>query len=129
MDEPPPQSKLPPIASVVEEAFAAWMWLDARVASFPALARGHLGHRMLDATLDALSATTEAQFVPRGRQRLALLTHVNRKLSLLRILLRGARERRHISVDQHEHASRLIDSWGRQIGGWLRAENQRKEAP
>lgn len=112
----------PARATAVEAGFACWLWLDARVTDFPTSARRQLGHRALDATLDALSATTEASYLRRGPARVELLASANRKLALLRILLRGARERRHISVGQHEHAMKLVDAWGRQLGGWLRAE-------
>lgn len=77
---------------------------------------------MIDAALDALTLTTEACYSPRGSARVELLALVNRRLALLRILLRGARERRYLSLGQHEHAMRLIDTWGKQVGGWLKSE-------
>lgn len=113
-------------ASVVEHGYGAWLWLDERIAGFPALARRQLGHRTLDAALDALVGVTEAAYLPRGASRLARLDGVNRSLTVLRILLRGSRERRYLSVGQHEHAMRLIDTWGRQVGGWIRAERARR---
>lgn len=113
-----------PLASVVEDAYQGWLWIDARVASFPVIARRQLGHRLLDAILDALTATSEAVYLPRGGERVACLRYVNRRLVLARILLRGARDRRYLGVDQHEHAMRLLDAWGRQIGGWLRADSR-----
>ena len=68
-------------------------------------------------------------YLPRGAPRVARLAEANRRLTLLRILLRGARERHHLSVDQHEHAMKLIDAIGRQIGGWLRRESGGGRAP
>ncbi len=118
-----------PLASVVEDAYQAWLWIDARVASFPVSARRQLGHRLLDAVLDAVAATTEAVYLPRGGERRERLRHVSRRLVLVRILLRGARDRRYLGVDQHEHAMRLFDVWGRQVGGWMRAEAPKPEAP
>jgi hypothetical protein len=61
--------------------------------------------------------------------RIERLRAVSRSLTVLRILLRGARDRRHLSIAQHEHAMRLVDDWGRQIGGWLRAEQGRRGGP
>jgi hypothetical protein len=113
-------------AAIVEVAYAAWLWLDERTSSFPALARRQLGHRLLDAALDALAATTDATYLPRGEARTSVLRHASRRLTVLRILLRGARDRRHLSTAQHEHAMRLVDDWGRQIGGWLRSEEARE---
>ena len=117
-----------PLASVVEDAYQAWLWIDARVASFPVAARRQLGHRLLDAILAALTATTDAVYLPRGGERRECLRHVSRRLVLVRLLLRGSRDRRYLGVDQHEHAMRLIDTWGRQVGGWLRAEMTKPEA-
>ena len=116
-------------AAVVEEGYQAWLWLDARVESFPASARRHVGHRTLDAVLEALAATAEAAYLPSGRRRLGELELANRRLTLVRLLLRGARERRYLSVGQHEHAMRLLDGWGRQLGGWLKFERRRVLAP
>jgi hypothetical protein len=111
-----------PLASVVEDAYQAWLWVDARVAQLPVSARRQLGHRLLDAVLDALTGTAEAVYLPRGRERTSCLQYVSRRLLLVRLLLRGARDRRYLSIDQHEHAMVLIDGWGRQVGGWIRDE-------
>jgi hypothetical protein len=119
-----PEHKVFPLAAVVERGFDAWLWVDARVAAFPVVARRQLGHRLVDALLDALTLTTEASYTPRGHERLVLLGQANRRLAVARILLRGARERRHLSVAQHEHAMELLDDWGRQLGGWIKADRE-----
>ena len=114
------ESARPPL-TIVDDGYQAWLWLDERVTQFPVLARRVLGQRILTAALDALVATVEASVI-RGSARAPRLIDANRALTLVRILLRGARDRRHLSVAQHEHAMRLIDGWGRQLGGWLRSE-------
>jgi len=75
--------------------------------------------------LNALVATTEAVYRPAGPQRSSRLEDVNRALAVTRISLRGAGDRRHLSVAQHEYVMEQVDLWGRQIGGWLRAERGR----
>ncbi|HQP39722.1 MAG TPA: four helix bundle protein [Polyangiaceae bacterium] len=122
MHDDRPTATLP---ALVEHGYEVWLWIDARVAGFPVQARRMLGHRIVDAALDALTATTEAAYLPRGLARVARLDCANRSLTVLRILLRGARDRKHLSVEQHEHVMNLVDDWGRQIGGWLRAERGR----
>jgi hypothetical protein len=112
-------------AAAVEAGYACWMWLDARVGTFPVAARRQMGHRLLDAVLDALTATVEAAYLKPGGRRVGCLELANRRLALARLLLRGARERRYVSIAQHEHAIGLVDVWGRQLGGWLRAERAR----
>jgi hypothetical protein len=121
MPNPPPATTP---ATAVEQGYLTFLWLDERIASFPQLARRLLGQRLASATLDALVATTEAVYL-RGPRRIARLEDTNRHLTVGRILLRVCRDRRHFSVDQHEHALRLVDDWGRQIGGLLRVERER----
>ena len=110
------------LSSVVEHAYASWLWLDERVAAFPVHARRQLGHRLLDATLDSLTALVEASYAKRGPVRHQALVLASRRLTLARLLMRGARDRHHLSISQHEHGMRLIDDWGRQLGSWLRSE-------
>ncbi|MCK6569998.1 four helix bundle protein [Myxococcota bacterium] len=112
-------------AAVVEVGYQAFLWLDERVAGFPRDARRALGHRLTDAALAALAATTEANYMARGPARTERLATANRQLAVARILLRAARDRHHLSVAQHEYGIRLLDGWGRQVGGWLRAEQVR----
>jgi hypothetical protein len=109
-------------ASIVECGYQAWLSVDERVSGFPRDARRALGHRAVDALLDALVATIEAAYLPKGRERISRLEAANRRLSVARILLRGARDRRRLPVPQHDNAMRLLDDWGRQLGGWLRFE-------
>ena len=113
--------------AIVEHGYQVWLWLDERVNSFPVAARRQLGHRILDACLDSLTATTEATYLS-ANDRIASLYLVNRKLTLLRILLRGARERKYLSVGQHEYLLPRVDQWGKQIGTWLRAERSKMAA-
>jgi hypothetical protein len=110
-----------PLPTIAEHAYATWLWIDERVAMFPTEARRQMGHRIIDAALDALSATVEAAYARRPPVRAARLEHASERLTVLRILLRGARDRRWISIAQHEHAMGLVDDWGRQVGGWLRS--------
>lgn len=118
-----------PLVTVVEDGYRIWLWLDERVAGFPVLARRSLGQRIVAAALDALVATIEASLVRRGSSRIERLNDANRALTLLRILLRGARDRKHLSVSQHEHVMREIDGWGRQLGGLLRSERTAAGTP
>jgi hypothetical protein len=43
---------------------------------------------------------------------------------MLTLLLRGARERRHLSVSQHEHAVKSTVALGKMIAGWIRFERE-----
>jgi hypothetical protein len=112
------------LESLVEHTYQTWLWLDERVQAFPKAVRPQLGRRALDTILDALTSLSHAMYLPRGSARVRELEGVNRHLATLRLLLRGARDRRYLSLDQHEHAMRLVDECGRRTGGWLRLERE-----
>lgn len=105
----------------VERAYDLWVWLDARVSDFPNAARHNVGRRILDAAIDLLDAYLSATYAPRGGAALAeALTRANQRLALLRMLVRGARERRYLAVGQHEHAAEKMLELGRMTGAWLK---------
>jgi hypothetical protein len=83
----------------------------------------------VEAALDAVEAVTEASYTRAGALRTRRLYDAQRALTRLRLLLRGARDRRHLSLDQHEHAMRLLDDFGRQLGGLLKASEAPRERP
>ncbi|MEZ4298578.1 MAG: four helix bundle protein [Polyangiaceae bacterium] len=103
----------------VERAYDLWLWLDARVTDFPAHARHGVGHAILGASIDLMTSLLRATYTPREdpRAREALAAS-NGHLALLRLLLRGARERRYLAIGQHEHAVERLAELGRMVGGW-----------
>jgi hypothetical protein len=108
------------LATVVDETYSLWLWLDARVMDFPVAARREHGRHVLDAILALLEALTRAQYA-RGTTRLTHLEDANARVALLRLLVRGARELHRLSPGQHEHASVALDTIGRQVGAWRRS--------
>jgi hypothetical protein len=106
---------------VVERAYDFWLWLDARVADFPIAARHGMGRRAVDTMMDLLDLYLRATYAPQQSGEAALaLGQANQRLALLRLLLRGARERRYLSIAQHEHAMERLVEIGRMTGAWLR---------
>ena len=113
--------KTPSLPVAVERAYDLWLWLDARVVDFPVHARQSLGRRMLDAALDVLAALLRATYAPRDSAYASdALTFANERLALLRLLVRGARDRRYLAIAQHEHAAERMAQLGRMIGAWLK---------
>jgi hypothetical protein len=55
------------------------------------------------------------------RQKIALLDAANLKVEMLRHLVRLAKDLQVLNVSRYEHAARLLDDVGRQIGGWRRS--------
>ncbi len=111
----------------MEATYALWLWLDARVVDWPAPARAALGARVLDGVLTLLDHLTRAAFVPRDDPAFAaLLREANHRVAFLRLLLRGAFERRYLAPDPYQYAATQLEAVGRMIGGWLRPVRARR---
>lgn len=114
-----PRKSTVPVA--VERAYDLWLWLDAHAMNLPAHTRAALGARLLDTALDLLDTLLKTSYEPRGSTaRPTLLRHANQRVALLRYLLRGLRDRKHISHEQHAHAVERVDTIGRMVGAWAK---------
>ncbi len=112
----------PSLPAVVERAYELWLWLDAHVVNLPAHTRAALGARTLDAALDLLDALLVAAYAPRASDdHVRALRSANQRVALLRFLLRGLRDRKHLSLDQHAYAAERLDTIGRMTGAWRRS--------
>jgi len=105
---------------VVEYAHTLLAWAIPAVGKFPRDFRFTLGERVQRRLYDLLELLVRACYAARGGKR-ELLVEANVTLELLRHELRLASGFRLLTLAQIEHATRLIDSVGRQVGGWLRA--------
>lgn len=110
----------PPAA--VDLAWQLMVWLDGHLVHLPAHTRAALGARALDAAVDLLDALLVAAYAPRASDDHArALRTANQRVSLLRFLLRGLRDRKHLSLDQHAYAAERLDTIGRMTGAWRRS--------
>lgn len=123
MKRPPPNT--PPAA--VEKTLQLWIWIDARLPHLPAFARASAGAKFVEALLVTLDHLTRAAWLPaRSAESLAALREANHRIAFARLLLRGMRERAYLSVDQHAYAAEELESIGRMVGAWLRAQSERR---
>lgn len=99
------------------EAFVGWL-LD-HTERFPKRLRYTLSNRIDNRAIDIFERIVEARYT---RDRLPLLTSVNRDLETLRLLMRLAHQRRAIDSKSFTHACEQIDVAGRMVGGWLRQQ-------
>ncbi len=75
--------RAPTLPVAVEQAYDLWLWLDGRVADFPAFARQSIGRRALDAALDVLAELLRATYAPRMSERIfSALIVANERLAL-----------------------------------------------
>ena len=92
-------------------------WLLERIDSFPKNQRFIFGQRLADHALDILQLLVEAAYSSRKAE---LLVTANRKLELLRWLVRLAQDRNLLSGKQYEFSCRGLTECGRMVGGWLK---------
>ena len=100
-------------------------WLLERIDSFPKNQRFIFGQRLADHALDILELLVQAAYV---QSKVEILATANRKMEMLRWLVRLTRERNLFSIKQYEFCSRGINECGRMVGGWIKQATQREEA-
>ena len=111
----------PPRANVaaVESSYQLLLWLIPVLDGLPRSQKFQLGDRLQTTALQVLDTLIEAAY---SRERGALLRRANLDLEKLRFWVRLAKDLKLLDFKRYEHASRLIDELGRQVGGWLRAD-------
>ena len=92
-------------------------WLMHFCERLPKHLRFSLSQRILQHGLDIIELITEAIYV---KDRIPLLKQINRRLEILRILIRICHHRRHLSVKQYRYINEQIDTAGRMVGGWMK---------
>jgi hypothetical protein len=99
---------------VFAKSYDLLKWLLTATAKFPKQQRFVLARQIEDAAFALQRALHQA------RRDHAALAEADLALALLRAHLRLAFDLRFVSVNQYEHAARLVDELGRLVGGWMR---------
>lgn len=105
---------------VIERVHALLAWAIPVVGKFPRAYRFTLGDRLQQRLYGLLETLLHATYATRP-DKAPLLRTANVNLEILRHELRLAFSFRLLSARQIEHASRLEQEVGRQLGGWLRS--------
>ncbi len=114
----PSSPKEPPILLVKWHDLTGWV-LD-RVEAFPKSQRFIFGQRLANHMVDVMELLVEAAYT---REKTTLLNTANRKMEVLRWLLRMSHERKLLTQRQYLHAIGLLVECGRMCGGWLRSRS------
>ena len=105
---------------------AAWIdflaWLLPATEGFPHKARFTFSQRLHNLALDVVEDLVEARY---SRDKLGVLRRANLRLEKIRVLLRLARQHRHLAARQHEFAARQLSEIGSMLGGWRRQQERR----
>lgn len=92
-------------------------WLLARVDDFPKSQRFILGQRLADGVLEIMELLVEATYSSRKSDTLA---KANRKLEVLRWMVRMAHDRKLLTARQFAFSSEQMTECGRMLGGWIK---------
>ena len=92
-------------------------WVLEKVDNLPKNQRFILGQRLADGVLDIQALLVEAAYSPQKR---LLLEDANRRLEVLRWLVRMLRDRNLLAAKQFRYASESMTECGRMLGGWIK---------
>ncbi len=107
------------IPQAVDDIHQLILWLVPVIEQFPRNRRFTLGERLESRLLKMLESLVGAAYSANKR---AQLKHANLDLEVCRHLWRLAWELKCISTRRYEHGAGLMLDLGRQIGGWIRAQ-------
>lgn len=96
-------------------------WLLERVDGFPKNQRFIFGQRLADTALEILELLIEASYSARKGER---LEQANRRIEVLRWLVRLARDRALVTPRQYEFSSKALLECGKMVGGWLKTQRK-----
>lgn len=116
-EKKPPETPRQNVAAI-ESTYQLLLWLIPVLEGFPRSQKFQLADRMQTCALDVLDLLIEAAY---SKEKAAHLRRANLALEKLRISVRLSKDLRHLDFKKYEHAARLIDTIGRQVGGWLRS--------
>lgn len=111
----------PPVVVIKWYDFTKWML--ERIDSFPKNQRFIFGQRLADHVLDILELLVEAAY---SSHKAELLATANRKIEMLRWLLRLAQDRNLLSGRQYEFCCQGLTECGRMVGGWLKQASSKE---
>lgn len=110
-----PRGTHPPVVLVKWYEWTRWA-LD-RVDHFPKNQRFVFGQRLADHAINVLELLVEASY---AGDKTELLSVANRRIELLRWIVRLASDRKLLTPKQYEFACFGLNECGRMVGGWLK---------
>ena len=105
----------PPI--VISKWYDYAKWILERVDAFPKNQRFIFGQRLANHGLDILETLVQASYTS---DKVMLLSEANRKIEMVRWLVRIAKDRALFTARQYEYSCEKIEECGRMVGGWLK---------
>jgi hypothetical protein len=98
-------------------------WLIPQVIKFPRIHRFGLGERIQRLSFD-LQDNLIAAGKSNGWHRTEKLRLADVQLEQIRLWMRFARDQKLITINQYEHAARMMSEMGRLLGAWLKKSSE-----
>lgn len=111
-------TKLAPV-SAVQKVYDFMVWMFPHLSKYPKEHKFTLGESIKERTLNVLELVIDAQY---ASEKAETLTKANRRIEVLRYLLRASCEFKCLSLKQHEHGLKLLYNAGVEVGGWLKQQ-------
>lgn len=109
--------------------FVRWVeflkWLLPTTEKFPRRVRFTFANRIDALALDVVEDLVEARY---SRDKREILRRANLRLEKIRVLLRLCHEARFLSHESFEFAIRGVDETGRMLGGWIKQQEEKRDA-
>ena len=102
----------------VQDCHDLLAWMLPHLDAFPRVRRFTLGERVESGLLEVLERLVEAAYT---RDKAASLQAANLRLDVVRHLWRLCYRLEVIPLKRYDHGARLLETLGRQIGGWRRS--------
>ena len=108
----------PTVPQAVESCHELLLWMIPQLDKFPRSRRFTLGERLESGLLTVLAHLVEAAY---SRNKDQPLRQANIQLEVARHLWRLAHELKVMATRHYAHGAKLMDTVGKQIGGWVRS--------
>ncbi len=106
---------------IIQKTYDLVVWYVPILNRLPRLHKYGLGDRMVSNLYDVLEELLMARF---SREKGWKLERVNGRLDVLRYQTRMLHQFGLIDTGRYEHAARLIDDIGKELGGWIKSRRR-----
>ena len=105
--------------SAVQKVYDFMVWMFAHVAKYPREHKFALGDTIRERTLNVLELVIDAQY---AAEKVDSLTKANRRIEVLRYLLRASYDLKCLGLKHQEQGLKLLHNAGVEVGGWLKQQ-------
>lgn len=113
-----------PEPTVIQKAYDLVKWYVPLIEKLPRNTKFTLGDRITNRLYNLLDNLVAARY---AQSKLDLLHRANQDTNIIRYQTRLLLDFQLISVKRYEHASKLIEEIGVELGGWLKSQQQKQK--